>query len=363
MSGVYVPLQLKDIAKKVAEGQRPDATVRELISWFYGSQRRGRWVVGKIRDALNALNLRTEPDFDWTYLDGSVVFLAQEKKPAVSPGTPPIGIQVTAEDIVEMKDTASISVTAYFDPTYRIGRLEISHRPPVSLPPDSTINQAVTIMLKNDFSQLPVMIGEREVKGLFSWRSFGSACSQKRDCMFVREAMEDHCEVSINESIFQVAGLIKDYDCVLVRDTDKKIVGILTGFDISATFLQLAEPFLVLGEIENHVRNLMRGKFTKQELESARNPGDLSRTVDVVDDLTFGEYLRLLENPDHWNRLDLGIDRALFVKYLDEVRRIRNDVMHFDPDGIGTTDLGELRELVAFLRRLRKLRGNTGPNQ
>jgi len=53
-----------------------------------------------------------------------------------------------------------------------------------------------------------------------------------------------------------------------------------------------------------------------------------------VFDLTFGEYIRLLERNDSWSKLGLRIDRKLFIGNLDKVRQIRNDVMHFDPDGI-----------------------------
>jgi len=43
------------------------------------------------------------------------------------------------------------------------------------------------------------------------------------------------------------------------------------------------------------------------------------------------------------------------VKELDNVRLIRNDVMHFDPDGISDDDLQALRRLVAFLQKLRDI--------
>jgi CBS domain-containing protein len=34
------------------------------------------------------------------------------------------------------------------------------------IPPDSLVEEAVTLMLANDFSQLPVMTSERDVKGI-----------------------------------------------------------------------------------------------------------------------------------------------------------------------------------------------------
>jgi CBS domain-containing protein len=38
-----------------------------------------------------------------------------------------------------------------------IGRLRSANRPPVSVKPQQKLSEAVTIMLANDFSQLPVM--------------------------------------------------------------------------------------------------------------------------------------------------------------------------------------------------------------
>jgi len=40
------------------------------------------------------------------------------------------------------------------------------------------------------------------------------------------------------------------------------------------------------------------------------------------------------------------------MEKFESVRRIRNDVMHFDPDGIPEKDLMTLREFARFLQRL-----------
>jgi hypothetical protein len=42
------------------------------------------------------------------------------------------------------------------------------------------------------------------------------------------------------------------------------------------------------------------------------------------------------------------MDRGTFVKRLDEIRRIRNDVVHFHPDGISESDKDTLQETVRF---------------
>lgn len=40
------------------------------------------------------------------------------------------------------------------------------------------------------------------------------------------------------------------------------------------------------------------------------------------------------------------------MEKFENVRRIRNDVMHFDPDGIPERDLQAIREFARFLQRL-----------
>ena len=46
------------------------------------------------------------------------------------------------------------------------------------------------------------------------------------------------------------------------------------------------------------------------------------------------------------------LDRVGFIGHLDSVRRIRNDVMHFDPEGLTTQDTERLEDLARFFRDL-----------
>lgn len=84
-------------------------------------------------------------------------------------------------------------------------------------------------------------------------------------------------------------------------------------------------------------------------------PGDTERSAGAVSDLTFGEYIRLLESEDRWKRLNLEIDRVEFLARLNQIREVRNDVMHFDPDGLEPSELTALRDFAKFLKSLRDL--------
>lgn len=249
-------------------------------------------------------------------------------------------------------EVAVREVPAYADPTYRLSKLAAANRVPQWVSPTASLQEAVTLMAANDYSQLPVMTGVRDVKGVISWNSIGLRMGFGREVKTVGDAMDAHQEISNEASLFQAMPIIVQHQYVLVRGQDKTVVGIITASDLSIQFQQLTEPFLLLGEIENHIRRIIDLKFSPEELAQAGDSSDKSREIQRVSDLTFGEYLRLIENQDRWDRLGLSVDRVVFCKQLERVRSIRNDVMHFDPDGIPPEDLELLRKVCSFLQRL-----------
>src|SRR4029077_9718062 len=129
------------------------------------------------------------------------------------------------------------------------------------------------LMLTNDFSQLPVMTTAKDVKGVVSWKTIGSRLALKRPCAVVRDCMEQAHLVSIDDSMFSAIAAITAHDYVLVQARDKSICGIITATDLNVQFLRLAEPFLIVGEIEHGIRRVLHGKFTSKELEAAKAPG------------------------------------------------------------------------------------------
>lgn len=324
--------KLSAIAAQLKKGVAPPKeTVRSFLLWF-GSERRGYRVVRRVRGALKRYELITSPDFEYTWLDGSISFLAAQS---------------------ENTKASQAEGTAIADPTFRIGRLDAANKTPVIVKPDATLQQAVTIMLTNDFSQLPVTTGPRDIKGVISWKTIGSRLALKRPCPLVRDAMEPAQVVSIDESLFEAIAKIATHDYVVVQANDRSISGIVTASDFNVQFQILAEPFLLVGEIENGLRRILHQKFTIKELEEAKSPGDDARVIESPSDLTFGEYLRLIEPEKRWKKLKVEIDRVEFITRLNRVREIRNDVMHFDPDGLDPLDLVFLREFAQFLKRLR----------
>ncbi|HWV54553.1 CBS domain-containing protein [Pseudorhodoplanes sp.] len=342
--------KLFEIARLLREGQEsPRISVRTLLEWF-GAQRRGSWLVWHIRSALDRAGLSTEPDFESAYIDSYLSFVLVDKGNASPDGR----LSATETDSA-LASSVPVASVAQNDPTYRISKLAAANKAPVFVAPNASLERAVTLMLTNDFSQLPVMTSEREVKGVVSWASIGARLASGQSGKSAQDVMDHHQEIRAFDSLFQAIPIIIQHQYVLVRAADNRITGIVTASDLSEQFQQLAEPFLLLGEIENHIRRLLDGKFSSEELGSIRDPEDSARSVSAVADLTFGEYVRLIEKHDRWTKLGIAIDRQTFCDALDDVRRIRNDVMHFDPDGVPPSDLDKLRKFTGFLSRLQAI--------
>jgi hypothetical protein len=159
--------------------------------------------------------------------------------------------------------------------------------------------------------------------------------------------------VCTKDILAQVSKII-DNEFALIRKSDNSISGIVTIADISLQFVNVTEPFLLLEQIENHVRQILDGKFLVEELKEFCKIDGLERNIEFIDDLNYGDYIRIIEKPEHWERLNLLIERSHFIKQLDKVRKIRNDIMHFDPEGITTEQRGDLVKMSHFLMELRK---------
>jgi CBS domain-containing protein len=345
---------LTRIADEIANGKSPaPVTTREFLSWF-GAQRRGYFIVRSIRGALEKAGLQTVPDFESNYID-SPLDLCRVVSTASNTSAPKrhATTEIPNDSTETQVDIPSASPEwVRKEPTYRISKLGPANQPIVSVKPDSSLSEVIALLLLRNFSQLPVMTNERDVKGVITWASVGSRLALSSPGMYARDFMEPHHEIRNHFSIFDAIPIIVSHQYVLVRGEDSRITGIITASDLSEQFRLLAEPFLLLGEIENFIRSMIADRFSVSDLSDAHDPSDGERQIQGPDDLAFGGYLRLLENPERWKRFGLAIDRVSFCKDLDNIRRIRNDVMHFDPDGVPPKELDSLRDFTKFLNQI-----------
>lgn len=238
------------------------------------------------------------------------------------------------------------------DPTFRISKMEAANHPPIYARPTDTLLEAVTAMLLHDFSQLPVMQNERTVKGIISWQSIARRQVRGVAGQLVKDFMDEPQIVPYNESLLTVMRRVSSHDCVLVEGSDRRIVGIITVSDLSDSFLHLTKPFLLLSEIERTLRSLTR-PLPRELLIEACSWRD---SAPDLEKLSFGDYVQLLQSQAAWDALKIPLDRATFTQALEEVRNIRNAVMHFEDDRVTAEAVQKLRNLSRVLREFHVLK-------
>lgn len=319
--------KLKEIVKDIQENDKEfEMSPRDLLWLFYYEKRTkgNRFWINKY---LEDNQLEVVPDYTSSWIDGKITL--KHKKRATSKKN--------------------------HDPIQRIRLLDAANRPPISVSRDSKLKEALTLMMLHNYSQLPVMTGERTVQGVITWETIGYGLTNGCESDLVRDFISNEIPiVAYDTPLLKAISTIIQKDFVLIRKSDKTISGIVTLADISKHFLTVSEPFLLLEQIENHIRQILNGKFLLKDLKDFCKIGENEREIEHIDDLNFGDYVRIIEKPEHWEKLKLSIERTHFIKHLDKVRKIRNDIMHFDPDGITDEQKKDLVKMSNFLSELRK---------
>jgi Restriction Enzyme Adenine Methylase Associated len=82
--------------------------------------------------------------------------------------------------------------------------------------PNSTFEEAITKMLLNDFSQLPVLSGPRNLRGAVTWRSIAEAMHQTPEACFAR-AIDTRVEVvAYDRDLFDVLPMLQQREFVFI---------------------------------------------------------------------------------------------------------------------------------------------------
>ncbi len=355
--------------------------VRRLLE-LAGSERRGYVIVQKIRKVLDAHGLVTLPDFELAWIDSLVrirLVADGDKQESLEPDLdrvvgeqepigesiidPAIGDQnaspLTTESVAEplnvpsgttVPDVVEATVTSSADPIVRVASLAAANRGVVSVSISDKLDKATTLMLFENYSQVAVMQGDRDVKGMISWESIARRSTQSPPPSTVKDCMIEARIVDGTSPLFDTLPEVERYGYVLVRDKGK-ITGIVTATDFATELASMSQAFISIGTIERLIRNRLHPclgdtDFCHLEQHSrALAEKDFAR-------LTFGENVRLMERPHIWGRLNVSVDKAEFTKRLIVIREIRNDVMHFGPDPLSASQKRKLEQMESFLKHV-----------
>ncbi|WP_312894060.1 restriction system modified-DNA reader domain-containing protein [Nocardiopsis metallicus] len=214
------------------------------------------------------------------------------------------------------------------------------------------VQEALTIMLLKDYSQVPVLSKNKSgvLRGVVTWKSLARAMNVDPRCS-LRQATEPCDPVESHRELLDVIPEIQDRGFVLVNGEDGRISGIVTTTDVAQRYSDAAIPFLLIGVIDTLLRRTIAENVPMALINKLCAASEQGRPeLKSVNNLTMGDYKRVLESPEAWERLGWPLDRAAFIKQLDAIVTIRNDVMHFNPDPLPEGCVVQLKSMIALVR-------------
>jgi CBS domain-containing protein len=265
-----------------------------------------------------------------------------------------------SDDLAEETDESDLSSGTLPQHSFKIGDIPSACGGVDSVPPNAPISQAIFEMKAKNFSQLPVIEGMSDLRGVLTWGSI-AACYEKGKALTLTNAMlKDPLPVAeVHQDLFPRLPEVAEHGYLLVRSNSGSIQGIITGADITGRFHSIARPFFLVGEIEFRLRQCLGPKLNGEPVRAVQSN---KKTGDVAD-LMFGEYVKLLDpdqpntqwraNADsNWAVLGWTVNRAQFVHQLRQVKSIRNSIAHFDDKPLSPQHLDELTRFSGLLKQL-----------
>ncbi|WP_162834585.1 DUF4357 domain-containing protein [Amycolatopsis circi] len=334
---------LSEISEQLEAGESVSVTVRELLR-HWNARSRGTRITRRIEKDLASQGIRTFPHFRDITLDSLVRFAIVDVEETSSP---------TNNSALKMHTlTSSEDENEDSDPPQnglKVGNLASALGGVTSVTRDNTIDQAITLMQIDDFSQLAVLSpNRRNLTGAVTWKSIAIARHINPNAT-LRDCIIDASEISYNQELVDVLGVLRSVGFVFVRNEVNEVSGIVTAADLANAYGDMATPFFLIGELDKLLRHIVSSHVPFSDVVALCDPSG-SREIKSFDQLNMGDYERTLQNPDAWNRLNTKLDRALFCKRLEMIREIRNDIMHFNPEDILSNTVEMLRNFLRMIR-------------
>lgn len=216
---------------------------------------------------------------------------------------------------------------------------------PVTVNLDDSIQNALEIMLENDFDQLPV-VSDHGVEGTVTYKSIvrfvKSMDNPQVEETSVKIALNTNPEfVDPDRDIFELFETFAEDEYVLIGEQNNSegnqnnLEGILTRYDIFYFLEHQVRPFLKIGEIENALRILIRESFEDLDQRIEETFADRAEHDDgyeppeKLEDFSFDEYrMFMMRNPEQLPRR-LSQERDMVEDLLEDTRDIRNALLHF----------------------------------
>lgn len=244
--------------------------------------------------------------------------------------------------------------------------------------PDTPLLDALSMLLDGGVDGLPVRNEDGSYTlGYFSFKTAVEYIAELQPGQIgnsLQSGTVGRCHIDASElfeapsrEVHDVISKLNDFGAVLVGDEDR-LSGVLRQSDVVSFLADVAQPFLLLSEIETALRDLISSdapvtwfadaaeRCLSQRASSGGQPPPTS-----VDKATLGDLVATILNGENFAELAargavFGVDRDAAKKHLERLPAIRNEVFHFRGP-LNPSDLAYLRSARRWLRRRARLSG------
>jgi len=323
--------ELLDRAADEKSTTPPRLSIRDFLGMWSAGRRTSR-VVTQMEADLAEHGLTTRPPFTEGWIDNKIeiVPVSKESEPSAALSTTDVS-DVAAEDLPPV--------------SLRVGDLESANSEVLGVSEHDSLAAAITKMLTHDYSQLAIFDTGGAVRAV-SWESIAKANLANREASLMEAAVAVRV-VDHDADLLAQVGEIYNVGYVFVRGLDRvSITGLVTTADLTQQFATMARPVALIEEVERRLRRRVDEVFTVDDIRELTKKSK----ANSASDLTLGSYGYLLKHARDFQRLKWRLDHDLFLQLLDDVREIRNELMHFSTDPLTPEQLHAIDGLVNLLR-------------
>jgi CBS domain-containing protein len=223
---------------------------------------------------------------------------------------------------------------------HRLNRVLPDDQCMVTVTPTTKVSEALKLMKKGGFSQLPVVEG-KAVLGIVSFKSvaegvvrMGKSKNEPAD-MPVEEFIEKVQFARVTDEFDTIFDWLDRDNAVLVGEPDR-LQGIVTAMDVLRYLYGVANHYVLIAEIELALRALIaiavQGEVltecAKRSLGSKYEEGHIPTSLSEME---FNDYIQLVGHGENWKLFApvFGGMRETTRTKLEEIRDLRNDIFHF----------------------------------
>lgn len=229
------------------------------------------------------------------------------------------------------------------------------------------IVDALDLMIKHEYSQLPVVDEKNLLLGMITHegimraiRSFNTTL----DRLLVRDALISAPSYFREDDLFDLLDELKNTNAVIIIEPGGFVVGIVTSYDTSEFLRDRTEDLMHIEDIEFTIKELLKEMYAGKgewasdkfrlsatELYELRSEQLGSRKPKAFEDLTLADYINLLVSKETWEFFApiLAIQKESLCELLEKVRQTRNDLAHFRGE-ISARSRDELKYCANWLR-------------